>query len=863
MFALSKTKRKMKMKKIILKNSLIALILIIILAIPILFLQSNISVEAQTQYTNMQEGGSILLPSGVTPDVRVPTIACLSFRPNPVGIGQTILVNMWTLPATHAARYIKDYTVTIIEPDGSQEIIKRDSYRADATSWFEYVPDQVGTYKLKFDMPGAYWPVGNYSVDPGAWIGGQVVNFEKSVYHEPSSSPELTLTVQQEPVLSWPASTLPTDYWTRPIGFANREWATIGGWHPWYGVAGGPLWDELYPNTSPYWGARQRFTPWVQGPESPHVVWKRQGAISGIYGGDLGDYSGTSSGGAPNLVYAGRAYQSVTKVSNGETLSVWQCYDIRTGEIIWEKTDVPSNERATYVTYLQGFSEVPGGDPKFGMSIVLLNVAGGNVRHYDPNNGALIRTISIAPLTTGTLYRSDGQDRFVTVQNLGTAVPVGQRYRLIDWTVAIDPLASAGRSYYFKLEGNITWPWSSLGTDIDYNSKVAVSISDINAEQGARTARRVIAADMTTGAILWDKTFEETYYQSSHALADHGKLAMSTINGEFVALDLKTGQQVWRSEKMDYPWDLSFGAYSISSAYGYIYSARYSGVYAIDWNTGKIAWKYEAPARYPYDSPYINAKGESVYPFFTGSWVADGKIYIHNTEHTADQPLTRGWQLHCIDALTGEGIWKVGIHGSAGPVADGYIFVSGIDGYQYAIGKGPTKATITSSSTPIQVGHSFTITGSVLDISPAQEGTPAISDEDMSSWMEYLHSQMPKPTDAKGVEVQLTAIDPNNNLIEIGTATSDTDGVFGFTWTPEIPGLYRIIASFSGSESYGSSSASTYLTSIEAPETVTPETPPPQALVAEMYFVPAIVGIIASIVIGFALLSLLLLKKRT
>jgi len=88
--------------------------------------------NAQTTYTNMKDAGSILLPANVTPDVRVPTIACLSFRPNPVGVGQTMLVNMWTLPAIHAARYISDYTVTITKPDGTQEIIKKDSYRADA-----------------------------------------------------------------------------------------------------------------------------------------------------------------------------------------------------------------------------------------------------------------------------------------------------------------------------------------------------------------------------------------------------------------------------------------------------------------------------------------------------------------------------------------------------------------------------------------------------------------------------------------------------------------------------------------------------------------------------------------------------------
>ena len=839
-----------------------AILVVIILIFAMTFSMVAVPLQitnAQTTYTNMKDAGSILLPANVTPDVRVPTIACLSFRPNPVGVGQTMLVNLWTLPAIHAARYISDYTVTITKPDGTQEIIKKDSYRADATSWFEYTPNQVGTYKLKFNFLGAYWPAGNYSVEPGAWIGGQVVNFQKSVYHEPSQSPELTLTVQEEPVSPWPGNALPTDYWTRPISSINREWWVIGGWYPWFGVGGGTTWDELYPRTSPYWGPRQRFTPWVEAPDSPHVVWKRQTVISGLYGGDLKDYSSTSSAGSPSIVYGGRAYQSSTMVLNGNTTNVWECYDIRTGNVIWQKTDVPSSERPTFVSYTEGVAEVPGGDPKFGMSVVLVNVGGGYVRHYDPSTGALLRSVSIAPLTTGTLYSSTGKDYFMSVQNLGNSVPLASRYRLIDWTILSNPTSSGGRNYVFSVLNNVTWPWSSI-PDADYNTKVAVSISDINAEQGARTARQVMAADMKTGALLWNKTFEETYYQNNHALCDHGKLAMSTIDGEFVALDLRTGNQVWRSETMDYPWDLSFGAYSISSAYGYIFSARYSGVYAIDWDTGKIAWKYEDLADYPFDTPYVNANGTSAYPFFIQSWVADGKIYIHNTEHTETQPLTQGWSLHCINATTGERVWKVAIRGAAGAVADGYLSVAGVDGIQYVFGKGKTQTTLSAPST-CEIGEYLTITGSVIDLSPAQSGTPAISEEDMAKWMNYLHQQQPKPAEAKGVTVQLTAIDPNNNWINIGQATSDSNGVFGYSWTPEVPGLYRIIASFTGSESYGTSSATAYFTAVEnktpQPTTMPIETPS----LADMYLLPGIAAIIIVIVIIGALI-LLTLRKR-
>ena len=63
---------------------------------------TDFSATAQTTYTNMQEGGSIPLPPGVTPDTSLDTIAHVSFNPNPVGVGQYVTVFMWMSPPTHA-----------------------------------------------------------------------------------------------------------------------------------------------------------------------------------------------------------------------------------------------------------------------------------------------------------------------------------------------------------------------------------------------------------------------------------------------------------------------------------------------------------------------------------------------------------------------------------------------------------------------------------------------------------------------------------------------------------------------------------------------------------------------------------------
>jgi hypothetical protein len=116
--------------------------------------------QGQTTYTNLREGGSIPGPvqAGVIPDVVEATRAFLSFSPNPIGLSQALLVNVWMNPALHVSRYFTDYAITFTKPDGTKETIKKNSYRADTTAWLEYTPDQTGEWKIKFEFPGGTHP---------------------------------------------------------------------------------------------------------------------------------------------------------------------------------------------------------------------------------------------------------------------------------------------------------------------------------------------------------------------------------------------------------------------------------------------------------------------------------------------------------------------------------------------------------------------------------------------------------------------------------------------------------------------------------------------------------------------------------
>jgi hypothetical protein len=139
--------------------------------------------------------------------------------------------------------------------------------------------------------------------------------------------------------------------------------------------------------------------------------------------------------------------------------------------------------------------------------------------------------------------------------------------------------------------------------------------------------------------------------------------------------------------------------------------------------------------------------------------------------------------------------------------------------------------------TTIPIGDSVVIRGTVTDQCAGAKqlvddgkfnSVPAISDEDMSAWMEYLYQQQVKPKDAKGVEVVLTTLDPNNNSYEIGRTTSDESGLYSIMWEPPVPGKYTIIATFEGSNSYYGSYAKTAMGVIEASsaaQAIEPEQP--------------------------------------
>ena len=131
----------------------------------------------------------------------------------------------------------------------------------------------------------------------------------------------------------------------------------------------------------------------------------------------------------------------------------------------------------------------------------------------------------------------------------------------------------------------------------------------------------------------------------------------------------------------------------------------------------------------------------------------------------------------------------------------------------------------------------------------------------MQDWMAYIHQQQPKPDNFTGVNVDILLIDSNGNYRPLGTATTDNKGQYSLTWTPDIPGDYKVYATFSGTKGYWPSNAETTFNMVAAAPTASPAPIIAQSI-ADQYFLPMSAAIIVAIIVIGALLALLILRKR-
>jgi hypothetical protein len=380
------------------------------------------------------------------------------------------------------------------------------------------------------------------------------------------------------------------------------------------------------------------------------------------------------------------------------------------------------------------------------------------------------------------------------------------------------------------------------------------------------------------GNILWQKYYAEapnnmTRSISGWAPEDDVFFMCDKETTAFIGFSLTDGHEIWNTGGTGH--DLDFFRTTGQAAYGNIYHASYGGTLeCYDVKTGELKWIYGNGGEG--NSTYAGlATAWGVYPYFIDV-IADGKIYLACTEHSPGSPWYKGTRYRCINATDGTEIWTLmgwgtGMDATYDVVADGYFaFLNCYDMQVYSVGKGPSAMTVEAPKISVELGKSLVITGTVTDIAAGTKqkvqaarfpnGVPAVSDESMSAWMEYVYMQKPRPMDTVGVPITISVVDSNGNYRDIGTTTSDADGFFRFKWTPDIEGEYTVYASFAGSESYYSSNAVAAFAVDPAPA-AEPEQPQPQPSMADQYLLPATGGIIAAVAIVGALIMLMLRKR--
>jgi hypothetical protein len=403
------------------------------------------------------------------------------------------------------------------------------------------------------------------------------------------------------------------------------------------------------------------------------------------------------------------------------------------------------------------------------------------------------------------------------------------------------------------------------------------------------------AMDAKDGHLLWVRNITSTETDTlapdsrTNVQIQDGKLMfLNMAFADVYAIDARTGKKAWTAELRNPDGSLPhgytvFGLRPYNGPGGTMVVLGFGGdIWTFNVTTGEQMWytsTNEILGNPGLETPY------GTWPLWVfSSSCTDNNVVYATVGHEYNPPLFHGAQLLALNITDGSLIWKIlDTSVTSTSIAYGKILsLNAYDNQLYCFGKGPSAMTVTAPDVGVTTATPVTIRGTVMDVSPGTKyltqpdvtmtkqneialrfpnGVPCVSDESQSLWMEYVYQQQPLPSNVTGVEVTIDVIDSNNNYRTIGTTRSDTTGTFSFTWTPDIPGDYKVIATFAGSNSYYGACAETSFHATDAPTPAPVVTPQPGLATAGdlmMYTTIAAVAIIIAIVI----VGLLILRRK-
>ncbi len=801
--------------------------------------------------------------------------------PRIIGVGQQALIVFWInwVPPTvgvdsrYGDRWI--YYVDLTAPDGSVKNLG--PFKSDPVggSYTTFTPTQVGTYKIVAKFPA--YKVTGLPTASGIPVNSASVNDT----YGPATSQPVYLTVQQQQIQPWQETSPPTRYWTRPITTVNRNWFTLA--DNWLGGAA----TGLAPGFSGYSaGGMFAFEPYAHGPgpESAHIMWTKPyyagGIMDAIYGNkgyETAHYQGINLGNP--IIIQGKLL--VPYRNTAHTTTSWWVLDLYTGETLALRNDTMP---AFGQVYDYESPNQHGGFPYLwrtsGVTLPEGYTTDRGLQTWELIDGFTLESVTkVANVSAGgsAVYGVDGSILRYNIVNLGTTA--NPKNYLQVWNSSAIPSMLLGGT------GTNALQWRPAGravhdgkTGFSLNVSIPTLSGSIQAvrqdqyviggtsgknngtyvEKGKLWALNLDASKGAIGSVLWTIEFTPPLSVSDivagSGLTSYG-VAFGPVDpedGVFLfehrltlqrwGYSLATGQPLWGPSTPEE----AFNFYGMSESIfnGVLITYGYSGqVRGYDVKTGKVLWMYNSTT-VGFESPYAG-----LYPTGVAVIDVDGTLYCVSSEHSPTQPLWRGPNLRALDYATGQELWKILFWGARMSPTEPNVYLAdgrliGLNYYDmqlYCFGKGPSATTAEAPMSGVTLGQSVVIRGTVTDESlGAQEiasnagfknGVPAISDEDQSAWMEYLYMQQDEPANTKGVQVKLTATDPNGNYQNIGTAISDDLGNYAFSWAPPVTGMYTVRATFEGSKSYFGSEASTSFVVSQAavaPAVVTP-TPQPSA----------------------------------
>jgi hypothetical protein len=809
--------------------------------------------------------------------------------PNPVGVGQTVYINLFfTKPIPDATGFgtsiYTGLTINIVKPDGTNETLG--PYTADMTG---------GVGGLSFS-PAA---IGNYTfqgIFPGQSLG---TDFSGTTYNmDPCVSPPVTIVVQQEPISYYSGSPLPTNYWSTPIYANNFNWAqTIGG--NWYGL-GRPAFD----NTGGYDGTGNNFQQYSTAPTTAHILWTKATTTGGQPGGEtIANQENAYSTASPlyhlfePVILNGVLYENLwaAQTDNAGIIAI----NLRTGQTLWvqntsdvliygQVVNFHNNEEFgaqafLWTSHLAGYD----GMGMFGPAALY------DYNILDPVTGNQMATVTDIPSAIAGLFATSTSALIDSNEsNCAGAILIyyvdSNNLKMWNSSQCLSSVGGFGSptgSYKptgsYNFTAGIMWtvplPTANPAFGIAAQSNQAIllsshppTISTFANQFGADNATD-IAYNPVTGAKLWGPTTQATTNFDDVGIVATGDgvyVRHDKDLNELFGYSLTTGQKLWGpTQCVGNAFSHLFSSAAI--AYGRVYIWDFGGyANAVNLKTGHLDWTYTRGSA-GYNTPY------GIYPLWVygSQTIADGMLFL-SEGRLYNPPLFPGGEKLALNCTDGSLVWEISgaFQRSPSPVADGEMLgFNGYDGQIYAFGTGASKTTVTAPDVGVTTATPVTIRGAVTDISAgaSQEvvaanypnGLPCVSDASMTPFMEAVYEQQPMPTNVTGVPVTIAVTDSNGNHYDIGTTTTTPSGFYSLTWTPTIPGNFAVTATFAGTQSYYGSSAQTAFYASSPAATPAP-TATPAASVADTYFVPAIAGLFVLIIIVLALVVLSMFRKR-